>query len=563
MKDEDQSPRDAPSWAGWILLALGALLIALGWALPSRFNSVPQQVVAEAGSEGESVLDLARAEQADGNLGAARLLFQAVEALNHTAPAELIEQLEAEAASNPLVARWGAWDPFLEGALEGIPLEAYPDRPGLLGILIGDEATAGARALLANSRDPLARSLLETGNYTTYKRLFPVSSVSGRPLEATLLALGLYAQGDRFSDPFKRELRYLLAEAKSTGDVGRLEDLYLDALSLARLFDWGQLKALLARVESAEDLGRLRYLFHRESDAKATHYAMALAGDSAKPFLDYLATYGDEGLDALRFSLRAGIDGFRLATREGLPIERPEEGEAISAFANLQSQLAPFSLKKPGLALAAKYAAYFAGAFLCLWGGSLFASLYRERVAPALAFTQRFFGASALALVLAVVSEPYLARAGDFAGYTFRFVVPVLATVGGEVQITLQEPSFAMQTATLLAIGFFLLLQVLVFFICLLKIREIDRQEIEDLVKLKLMENEENLFDTGLYVGIAGTCVALVLQVLGLIEPNLLAAYSSNLFGILSVAIVKIRLVRPYKTRLIVASQDRIASLVA
>ena len=69
--------------------------------------------------------------------------------------------------------------------------------------------------------------------------------------------------------------------------------------------------------------------------------------------------------------------------------------------------------------------------------------------------------------------------------------------------------------------------------------------------KLKLIENEENLFDGGLYLGIAGTATALVLQVLGLIDANLLAAYSSNLFGIVCVALVKIRHVRPYKRRLI------------
>ena len=65
------------------------------------------------------------------------------------------------------------------------------------------------------------------------------------------------------------------------------------------------------------------------------------------------------------------------------------------------------------------------------------------------------------------------------------------------------------------------------------------------------MENEENLFDGGLYLGIAGTATALVLQVLHLIDANLLAAYSSNLFGIVCVALVKIRHVRPYKRKLI------------
>ena len=74
------------------------------------------------------------------------------------------------------------------------------------------------------------------------------------------------------------------------------------------------------------------------------------------------------------------------------------------------------------------------------------------------------------------------------------------------------------------------------------------------------MENEENLFDGGLYVGIAGTALALVLQVLGFIEANLLAAYSSNLFGILCVAFVKIRHVRAFKKKLILQSQAAAAA---
>jgi hypothetical protein len=41
----------------------------------------------------------------------------------------------------------------------------------------------------------------------------------------------------------------------------------------------------------------------------------------------------------------------------------------------------------------------------------------------------------------------------------------------------------------------------------------------------------------------------------GVIEPNLLAAYSSNLFGIVCVAFVKIRHVRGYKRQLILAAQ--------
>jgi hypothetical protein len=112
-----------------------------------------------------------------------------------------------------------------------------------------------------------------------------------------------------------------------------------------------------------------------------------------------------------------------------------------------------------------------------------------------------------------------------------------------------------MPTSTLISIGFFAALQVAMYFVCLMKIREVARMEVPPLVKLRLMENEENLFDGGLYLGIAGTATALVLQVLRVIEPDLLAAYASNLFGITCVALVKIRHVRPFKRELIIEAQ--------
>lgn len=116
-----------------------------------------------------------------------------------------------------------------------------------------------------------------------------------------------------------------------------------------------------------------------------------------------------------------------------------------------------------------------------------------------------------------------------------------------------------MDTSTIISIGVFALLQVVTYLVCLMKIGEIDRQDLPSLLKLRLMENEENLFDSGLYIGMMGTATALVLQVVGVIQANLLAAYSSNLFGIVCVAVVKIRHVRGYKRQLILQSQGQAA----
>jgi hypothetical protein len=108
--------------------------------------------------------------------------------------------------------------------------------------------------------------------------------------------------------------------------------------------------------------------------------------------------------------------------------------------------------------------------------------------------------------------------------------------------------------STLIAMGVFLVLQGSIYIFCLTKLAEIRRQELSGAMKLKLLENEENLFDAGLYLGLFGTAASLILLTLGLIKPSLVSAYSSTLFGILFVALLKIFHVRPYKRRLIIES---------
>lgn len=560
MKDLPTNASVMP-FKGWALLVLGGAMLVFGWALPSRFKSIPQGVVSEAGQAGDGLGSMARDRLLDGNLGSASLLGQTALNLGDKSASVTLAQIEIERERNPQLGRWGGWDPFLDAALRDVPLDSYADEPGLMGVLIARPSRAAVSALLSNSRNPLLLDLLATGSLRSYQRLFPVDSSSGRPLEATLLGLGLLVQGERLGEGFKSELRELIWEAKASGAVGQLEDVYLDTLSLMRLFNWGQFEALASQLDSVESLKRLRYLLHRRAGDQGLSYAMTLASPQPRQLFDYLETYGDDGYEALRVALSFGLEGFRMTLREQLPIEIVDSGSADGVFGSVQAAFAPFSLKNPQLSLLLKYSAFFLGSFLALWGSSLFGRFYKESVSPALAYTQRLFGATAAVVVLGVLSEPYLARASASDGYTFRFVMPVLAQVDGELQIVETTPTTSMEPATLLSIAFFFLLQILVFLICMLKVREIDKRSVDELVKLKLMENEDNLFDSGLYVGIAGTCISLVMQVIGVVEANLLAAYSSNLFGILCVAIVKIRLVRPYKTRLIIEGQDRIVAL--
>ena len=69
---------------------------------------------------------------------------------------------------------------------------------------------------------------------------------------------------------------------------------------------------------------------------------------------------------------------------------------------------------------------------------------------------------------------------------------------------------------------------------------------------MKLLENEENLFDLGLYVGLGGTVASLILLAMDVVQASLISAYSSTLFGIIFVAFLKIFHVRPYRRGLII-----------
>src|SRR5690606_35345645 len=129
--------------------------------------------------------------------------------------------------------------------------------------------------------------------------------------------------------------------------------------------------------------------------------------------------------------------------------------------------------------------------------------------------------------------------------------------------LTRQPATLSMDINTLLSIGFFAALQIAVYLVCRAMIQKIDRSDLPVLLKLRLMENEETLFDSGLYVSIGGTATALVLQVLVVVEPNLLAAYSSTLSGITCVHLVKIRHLRPDNTNLHLYGQHALHAATA
>ena len=106
-----------------------------------------------------------------------------------------------------------------------------------------------------------------------------------------------------------------------------------------------------------------------------------------------------------------------------------------------------------------------------------------------------------------------------------------------------------------LSLLIFFVLQASIYVFCRMKLAEIRRQTLPSRLKLRLLENEDNLFDAGLYFGFVGTVASLILVSIGIIKFSLMAAYSSTAFGIIFVSILKIFHVRPYRRRLILDAE--------
>lgn len=543
MSVSTSKPDSRSRLAAPIAVVAGLAILIAAWMLPVNLKSVSPALLRAAGA-GTPTLGAYGRDLVDvDKIGAAALVLAAARASDDPRAPALASALEQFAERQPGLVAWGGWDPSLDPLFN---LRAVPAKRGstpVLTFFIPEKARKTLRGHLGNSGSAGVQSILKLRDLTGTGRFVPATRPGGQPLDALILLAGLLYQGGHLSPQLQRELRAGADAALAKKELGDLEPFFIDLLSLGRRLDWGQLAELLRRTDSAKTVSEYAHLARVAPDQFPLIYSAALFSDSADRVAGYLFEFGKAGLDDLWLAIGHGQGAVRQLLLRKVPVNRTSS-PALSAAAELV-------LTMPEMMLGLKYLGYFLGVWLTLRG------LDRWLVSPGdVPMLPSRFGhmkAWVLAVVfsslLVVVSEPFLLKAAPPSEYQFR--LPVLVSMANSPVSPQSHPTTTMDSSTLLSIGFFAALQVAMYFACLLKIREVSQQALSPLVKLRLMENEENLFDGGLYVGIAGTATALVLQVLGVIEPNLLAAYSSNLFGITCVAMVKIRHVRPYKRQLI------------
>lgn len=528
-------------WQFW--LALGVGLLAVAWLLPVNVKSLNPALLREAGRDTATVARFGRELLQLDKPGPAALVLEAAKKIGDPGAPDLAAALEAYARQHRDMMPWGGWDVALEPLL-ATRGEGTGESQPVLNFMVTQQARENLRRYLSVSRLPGVQTLLKTASLTSTQRFVPAQRPGGQPLDAVILLSAYLWQTEHLSAGLQREVRGLAEAAVTSGHMGELEDFYLDILTLGKRLNWVQLSELLRTTGSLGTVGQFAHLARVAPEHLPVIYAAALLTKSADGVASYLIAFGQPGAEHLRLALSHGEGAVKQLVQRQAPVTSGTGAEFEFGAA--------FVLRHPELALLAKYAAFLGGIFLLLRAVDLRLFLAAERTLRS-GFPRMGSGviAAILTFIFFVFSEPFLLKAAPISDYKIKLSIPVIGAVAAPAPVA-STTATTMDISTILSITAFAALQLGMYVICLLKISEIARQEVPPAVKLKLMENEENLFDGGLYIGIAGTATALVLQVLGLIDANLLAAYSSNLFGIVCVALVKIRHVRPYKRQLIV-----------
>jgi hypothetical protein len=525
---------------------LGLVLAVGAWMLPVNLKSISPALLRAAGAGTPSLGSYGRDLVDVEKIGPAAMVLAAARATNDPGVSNLATAVEQFAARQPGLVAWGGWDPFLDPLFKLRENKGQRGSTPVLTFFIPESARNTLRAHLANSGSEAVQSMLKLRDLTGTGRFVPALRPGGQPLDSLILLTALLYQGGHLSAPFQRELRGLTDTALAQKELGALESFFIDLLSLGRRLDWTQLAELLRRTDGTKTVSEYAHLARVAPDQLPLIYAAALFSDSADRVAAYLIEFGKAGLEDVTLALSHGQGAVRQLLMRKVPVNRTTN-PALSSAAEL-------ALLHPQLLLAMKYLGVLAGVWLVLRGLDrwLVSAGGVASLPSKLGHMKAGVVALLFAVLLLVVTEPFLLQAAPPSEFLVRRPVLVLANVAPPPE---SQPTKIMDSSHLITIGVFAALQIAVYLICLMKIREVAQQPVPPLVKLRLMENEENLFDMGLYVGIGGTAAAMVLIALGQAEPNLIAAFSSNLFGITCVALVKIRHVRPFKRQLILEGQ--------
>lgn len=516
--------------------------------MPIYLRAVDGGVLQRAGLNSPSLAGHALELLHEGRTAPIPLLVQAAEA-EHTPEAASLAQTAREAGK-------GRGYP-----VAGAPDIVFPAGQPVTKFVIGLANRDRLLRHLQQSASPVTRELLRTRDVTNTVLFPPSSSSSGQAYDAAVTIAGLLLQQSAISPSLASALGERASAAVRGENSEPLEGMLMDFLSLGQRLDFGQLLDFTGHIQTPTTLQTLAETARNAGDRMPELFAVVDLTQQPDAVAVYLTNYNRTGLNDLASSLRFGENGVDELLRRNQQIyQSPARQRATTSgpLAVFYRSGADYALRLPWFALALKWCFYLSCGFLLALAFHVArpaASALEEPLEVQGAdWARELLFALGFLLVVLLVSEPFLAQESQKAELPFRLRLPA---IGGAVASTPHElKTKLMDTKNLLTLLLFFVLQALIYSACRVKLAEIRRQNVPMRVRLKLLENEEHLFDAGLYLGFAGTIVSLILVSLGLIQKqSLMAAYSSTAFGIIFVSFFKIFNLRPARRQFLLQAE--------
>jgi hypothetical protein len=525
---------------------LGGMALAVGLLVPVHLRAVDGAALEAAGRGTPTLVDRGVSLVREGHAGAAQIILRAART-GLLPDRETLRSAVERTPQNIPAPSWLASN------------RALATNP-ITEVVVRLENRDRILEYLSASRCAAAKELLGIRASTNTVIFPPSQSASGQALDAAVSVTGLLLAGGKLTGSLSNNVTALAVQANRGGSSEALENALLDFMSLGQRMNWDQLAVFAQSIPDPDTLRSLAETARADDNEMPVLYsAVTLSGNPAA-VARYVTTFSQSGMNDLAYSLRTGTGGLNELLWRNLRVHRSAAIERLSAMpviGGFAQGAADFAWLHPRAAQAVQWFAYLAGGFLLAlsvhFAWPPVSTLERPLQVRGFHVARETLFALGFLLVVLLLSEPFLAQESQKVDFHFRLSPPV---VGGKVPTgTPAIKTTIMNPTNLLTLLLFFILQALLYTASLVKLAEIQRQRTSPRMKLKLLENEDHLFDAGLYLGFVGTIVSLILVSLGVIQFSLMAAYSSTSFGIVFVSVFKICNLRPVRRRLILESE--------
>jgi len=530
-------------------------MLICGLLVPAHLRAVDIGVLQSAERTGDTLLERGKVLMLTQRLGAAQ--FYVLAARDGGIPGwdHFGESVTNAIKVNPRGQFWGN-----DAGTEVLFNSPAANTNSFGSFIVRVENRETALAQLRRSNASVIQELLRTRALNTTALFPPPASSAGQAYDTAVAECGLLLVGNHFQTSLSDSVLALALQANRGNGSEPLEEVLMDIVSLGERFNWDQLTAFVADIPDTAALHQLAAAASNADAKLPVLFAAVQLSGAPSAVARYTTKFPKTCLQDLAATLRYGATGIKELSQSGRQIYQPAWRRWLAErnpFGAFYYFAAAHSLHRPEFAMAIKWLFFLAAGFFFALAPHYLqptpAPLERPLRVPGFHLIREFLFALGFLLVMLLLSEPFLVQDSQAGTFTLQLHLPMAGNAVPPGIASLKHT--AMNPTILLTLLVFFVLQLLIYISCLVKLAEIRRQQVPARMKLKLLENEEHLFDAGLYLGFVGTIVSLIIASLGLVKFSLMAAYSSTSFGIIFVVIFKIFSLRPARRKLLLEAE--------